>query len=382
MKKHDTGMIVLFFSVILLFSIGSLLKEDVDLSQQENRVLAKRPEVSVENFMSGEFSNDYETYLSEQFLCRNSYIRLHTAAERLLGKREVNGVCYGAKGYLFELQERSEDRIQENIGYLNQFIEAYGRELEDSVSILLVPDKAEVLPEYVPAWFPLAGDPDRISHIYEQCKGAEGIWLMDIYEAHKDCQLFYRTDHHWTGDGSYYAYCQWRTQKRKEYKPLEGMKQEILTDEFFGALESKTNLAWKADSIWQYEPVEEENTPEYRVNYDGKRETASYLERAKLETKDGYGVFFGGNYGKVEINTNVNNGKRLLIIKDSFANALVPYLLDEYEKITMTDLRYYNQPIQALLESSAITEVLIVYSMSEFSKGSLYKLAPYSSSMP
>ena len=372
MKKNDFFIIISFFGIIFLFFVGSILKEDVKLSEQENRVLAQKPEMTCETLLSGAFPKNYETYLSEQFLCRNQLITLHSFAELTFQKKEINNIYYGKNGYLFERQEREKEQIKKNTEYVKCFVDKYQKQVED-VSILLIPDKAEVLTEHLPSYYPFVNDEKQIMQIYESCESANTISIFEIMMQNKDEEpLFYKTDHHWTSYGSYLAYEQWKLEKQEEPKRLDTMKKVLLTENFRGTLESKTNLAFAQDTIWCYEAGETETS--YTICYDETHEANSYLEPDKLKTKDKYSVFFGGNYGKVEINTSVSNGKRLLVIKDSFANAFVPFLLDEYEEIIMIDLRYYNQSMEKLLDESEFTEVLIIYSMNEFSKTDLYKL--------
>jgi hypothetical protein len=273
---------------------------------------------------------------------------------------------------LFERQEREKEQIKKNTEYVKCFADKYQKQVED-VSILLIPDKAEVLTEYLPSHYPFVNDEKQIMQIYESCESANTISIYETLMQHKDEEaVFYKTDHHWTAYGSYLAYAQWKIEKQEEPKRLDTMKKVLLTENFRGTLESKTNFAFVQDEMWCYEIGESKVS--YTICYDETHEANSYLEYDKLETKDKYSVFFGGNYGKVEINTSVSNGKRLLVIKDSFANAFVPFLVDEYEEIIMIDLRYYNQSMEKLLDESEFTEVLIIYSMNEFSKTDLYKL--------
>ena len=114
--------------------------------------------------------------------------------------------------------------------------------------------------------------------------------------------------------------------------------------------------------------------PEVTVTYNGEKHDSIYDE-SKLETKDKYAVLFGGNYGEVTIETEAKNGKCLMILKDSFANSMVPYLLEDYEKIVMIDLRYYRGSLSQDIEEQKVTDLLVLYEMSNFAQDrNLYKL--------
>jgi hypothetical protein len=101
------------------------------------------------------------------------------------------------------------------------------------------------------------------------------------------------------------------------------------------------------------------------VTADGEPLDGFYDEDKLLE-KDKYTYFLGGNYGEVVIETGKNTSRRLLVIKDSFANCFVPFLADDYDAIYMVDLRYYNQNMQGYLNDNGITDVLMLYCVSNF----------------
>ena len=77
-------------------------------------------------------------------------------------------------------------------------------------------------------------------------------------------------------------------------------------------------------------------------------------------------MFFGGNWPMVRITGGAENGRRLLVLKDSYANALLPFAAADYEKIVAVDLRYYLGSLSELMEQEGITDVLVLYSTSAF----------------
>ena len=82
----------------------------------------------------------------------------------------------------------------------------------------------------------------------------------------------------------------------------------------------------------------------------------------KLKENDKYQVFFGGNYPQIDIKTTVNNEKRLLVFKDSYANCFIQFLLPYYEEIIMIDPRYYYGNIDTIINTKSITDVMFLYS--------------------
>ena len=87
-----------------------------------------------------------------------------------------------------------------------------------------------------------------------------------------------------------------------------------------------------------------------------------------LKGKDKYTVFFGGNHSVTDIKTENKTGKTLLIIKDSFAHNLAPFLIKDYDRIIMLDLRYFNKSLKKYLTDNEITDLLVLYSTPDFAE--------------
>ena len=197
--------------------------------------------------------------------------------------------------------------------------------------------------------------------------------------SHKDESIYYHTDHHWTTDGAYIAYEKWSKSKGHHFVDRTELTKRIVSENFRGSLYSKILDADSVyDEIWVYEKKGE--TPaidtQYRVTIDGKKE-GTLFDFTKLSEKDQYKFFLGDNYGQVCIeNTGtVTGGGNLLVIKDSFANTFVPLIVEEFDRTYMLDLRYYNGDVQQYIKEHEITEVLVLYNISNFiSDRNLYKL--------
>ena len=86
-------------------------------------------------------------------------------------------------------------------------------------------------------------------------------------------------------------------------------------------------------------------------------------DRTALEGKDKYAVYLGGNYGEVDIRTNLSNGKTLLVIKDSFAHSFVPLAVNHYERVLMVDLRYFHAALGEYIKENQVTDILVLYNL-------------------
>ena len=111
-----------------------------------------------------------------------------------------------------------------------------------------------------------------------------------------------------------------------------------------------------------------EKLPEAEITCDGQTRDDVY-DMTKKDQKDKYAVYFGGNYGEVDIKIkNPDNDRTLLIVKDSFANSMVPFLMKDYAQIRMIDLRYFKKSVKKYLEENPADEVLVLYEMSSFAQ--------------
>ena len=203
--------------------------------------------------------------------------------------------------------------------------------------------------------------------------------------------LYYRTDHHWTTDGAYLAakrvYREIAARDTVEseegsawnYKlPVLGefpdFSRRILKNDFAGSLVSESGFPVRtADWISVYFP-DEEHKVLYTVNYgDGEGVSASCYDTSKLNTDNPYEVFFGGNHPVIEIETSLASTRSILIVKDSYANAFIPFLIPEYRHLTIVDPRYYYDNIDYLMASGGFQEVLFLYNANTFSQDTSLK---------
>jgi hypothetical protein len=138
-----------------------------------------------------------------------------------------------------------------------------------------------------------------------------------------------------------------------------------VTDEFYGSLYSKGGFRHiNPDSIELYIPKADE---ECKVDYvDENRTSNSIYDMDCLNKKDKYTVFLGGNHSLVKITSNAPNKKKLLVVKDSYANSFIPFLTGHYSEIYVVDLRYYNEDLKDLVNKNKINDILFLYSAGNF----------------
>lgn len=383
MKKLQVIICICFVVFLAGISAAGFLAKDRAFSPNENRYLAEPPKLSWENIRSGEFQEGLEEYLKDQIFGRDQWITVKTAVQRAAGNTDIGGAYVGKDGYDFEKITREDvddELVEQNIKSLAGFFAMAAKRVgADRASLLLVPTSGLVMADKLPKHARLFDQSAYIDRILDAVKDYNVVDVRDELKAHSDEYIYYMTDHHWTTDGAFIAYRKWCESAGMTYTDKDKLEQNVLADDFRGSLYSKILDAGSAyDCIWTYGPIGQglASVSDYQVTVDEKKPGVIY-DVEKLEEKDKYAFFFGGNYGQVHIEGGAHGGegKNLLVIKDSFANAFVPLALGQFDHIYMVDLRYYNGDMESYLEEHGITDVLVLYNISNFiSDKNLYKL--------
>lgn len=370
MKGKNAIITVMVFLVLVgAFTGMSLLKPDKSFSAQERRYLAQRPEFSLKELFSGEFAKKYEEYITDQFVFRDEFIGVKTTTERYTGKKDINGVYLAAQDYLIEVhsdEEIDEEKSANNADRLVAFVENMSSKEEiENVSVMIVPTAVitleNMLPKYATTW-----DQNAFIDGIKARIGSRFIDVRPVLNAHKEEYIYYKTDHHWTTLAAYYAYEHWCKIQGIEALAKEDFTIRRVCEEFYGTVFAKLNYAKSADVIESFEAPEDY---QYQVIYNMGAETTDTLyDAAALETNDPYSYFLKGNNPIVEIDSNVKNGKTLLVIKDSYAHCFVPFLANHYEKIVMIDLRHLKRPVSLIVEQYKVTDILVLYNTIHFAQ--------------
>ena len=366
--RHSLGIIYRLLAIVfILLTVAAvaanIFHKDKEYSSEENRQLAQMPAISWEAVKNGKFMSDFEDYISDQFFMRNQWISLKLTEDRLLGKKESNGVYLGKKGYLMEvLREPDWENTEKNAKSIAEFA---SRHSDIPVYMGIVPNAAYILKDKVPTNAPVRDQQADIQKVYKLCGSqVNDIDLVRTMQDHADEAVYYKTDHHWTSLGAYYGFMQ-IARKMNIADPETEYNIYTVADDFQGTLASKSGYHGSRDKIEIYEA--KNKNPEYVVSYTEEGEkSASVYDSEKLKEKDKYTVFMGGNHARVDISTTVKDGGHLLLFKDSYANCMVQFLLPYYQDIIMIDPRYFYNDIDKIIEDYGITDVLFLYNASTF----------------
>lgn len=321
-RRQSCITVSLFCILIFGFAAASVITPSNEFSENENRVLAQRPVIQAETLRNGTFEADYEEYLTDQFVLRDFWIGWKTFAERLTGKRESKDIYFAQDDYLIEKHTGSftADMAQDNIMTLAQFVQRY----------------------------------------------QEQFGTSRILREHKGEEVYYRTDHHWKTIAAFYVYREWAREQGYDVPEISDYQIRTVTDCFEGTIQSKLGINTAGDTIELFIP---EKQIFYTVQKDNADEEENgFYDYSALDTKDKYAVYFGGNHPFMKIRTESEEERKILVIKDSYANCFIPFMVGEFREIDVLDIRYTNQKLSELIAGGGYTDLLVLYNASGFAE--------------
>nr|WP_302597680.1 DHHW family protein [uncultured Cellulosilyticum sp.] len=362
-KLKNYSFLSLMSLIILAFSVTSLLLPEKQFSNLENRFLQPMPHFTLESFISGTYTTNFEKAMNDQFPLRDNWISLKSRSELLLGKRENNGIIYGANHYLFK---RFDTFNHENLGKNARAIATFTTKHPNTpIYFMLIPDSYTLHSEFLPSHIIKVDQNKCINYIYKYISNTCNINPVNIIPAllrHHDDYIYYRTDHHWTNLGAYLASYNFicTTGNLPLFpNPLENTCKEVTG--FYGTYFNESKfMNIQPDTIKYVEP-------NVSVFIDGKPYPGLYDE-SKWSSSNKYAAFLWGNNG---LTTIINNdlpekGRRLLLIKDSFGNSAAPYLAYNYRQIDIIDLRSITFSLSDYLLEHDFDDILIMYNLTTF----------------
>lgn len=354
-RKIDFITIIACALVVSILSVMFFVLPDRKMSNAENRALMNLPQFSGDKFLSGEYTADLGKYISDQFPARDAFVAIKAYSELALGKGENNGVVYGKNNTLIAKNEKG-DRLQENLSAIKEFENA----IDIPVSLCVLPSSADVFAENLPKSYNTKQDKTLWQNFYSIAKSFN-LTVCDLYNPLCEQNNYYRTDHHYTSFGAYQTYGLLADTIGYTPKTMDYFNCETVSTDFCGtSMRTSAFYLVPKDEITLFRYTDD---TDYIVTADGKQ--TNLYDFSKLKTADQYAVFLGGNHARVDISSTKEKPK-MLVIRDSFADCLAPFLAIHYD-LTLIDLRYYSDNIQQLLSDENFDRVLILECMTEFS---------------
>lgn len=353
---------ILLMICVLILSAAFFMTSKQQFSENENRYLETLPSITWEGIKNGKVTEKINLYLCDHFPFRDFFIGLKSRAEIIAGKGEINSVYIGKDNYLIESYPppANTEQIAQSLRRFAEHEQVSQRELH----LMLVPTAVYIYQDKLPRFAPVNNQMETAEQIYQDSK-IPALDCSQILLSHKDKEpLYYRTDHHWTSYGAYLGYLAFCQKKGIVPSPLEAFEEEIVTRDFRGTVYSKVN-----DYTQKGEPISVFRHPEDRLTvfYKDVNEISHSLYNLDyIEKKDKYSLFLNNLHPLIEItNETADSDRELMLIKDSYANSMVPFLVRHFKTIYVFDTRYYRfGPSGFLEEHQGITDILILYNMS------------------
>ncbi|QMV44289.1 DHHW family protein [Cohnella cholangitidis] len=387
MKLQTKLNLILFLTFIFGFAIVNLLRPHSEAkSNLEQRDIMKQPEFTVDRFFDGEYTREYDNYFADNFAFRTELVQVGTNLKELKGfptEDQMSIVVQGGDNMNAEQGEGSsvtntnsskyiiiKDRAFTAFEYSASAAEMYAdtlnrfrKSVDKKVRVysLLAPTSVEFT-DNASIKKLTDSQKDAFAHVLERLDGAIG--KVDAYSAlenHKEEYVYFRTDHHWTALGAYYAYTKLMEQMGETPVPLDKYQKSDIPD-FLGTAYKQTlspKLKSHPDTLTYYMPFTKYDYMMYTSTNKAVKRNVVDPKYAELSSTF-YAAFLGGDFPWGEITTDKKNGKRIVVVKDSYANAFVPFLLPHFEKVYYLDPRHYKGNLIDFVKEQKITDVLFL----------------------
>ena len=371
-KKNGTAVLcgmgsVLFVAGLIAVSVWGFLTPDRRQSDTENRLLQSLPGLSWQVVADGSYMRELESYLTDQFPERDFIVRCKTYLDLLCGSRQLNGIYLGQDNQLFEPQTVPDAAQVETItGGIHQFCRSHP---DAQKAVAIAPNATLLMKDQLPYGVTQYDQREVLSQLRDKIVGDDAPntrWIdcPAALETVTDTRLYYRTDHHWTTRAAYAVFrdiaAQWEL-------PADTVTYDfaLVTDRFQGTLASSSGITHIYDDIEICMPHGFEGMSV--IEYENENlKTTTFFNTQKLCGANAYEVFLGGNYAKLVIQNAVENNRTLLVLKDSYANCMIPMLAPYFSQIIVIDPRYFNDSVEGCMQDYGVTHVLFLYNLNTF----------------
>ena len=372
-KMTNKTTAVLSLTFISVLGIFTLFSEKLSSSFTEDRALAVAPVVDMESVYNGSITKSFSSYLTDHFAGRRFWVAANTVLQTEVSESIVNGV-YVSDERLLDVgssQKKTED-ISVNADIFNRFYENY----DGAVYFAAIPTSTGIYGDILPSYIVSCSEKQQISDLYDKLdSNIRKIDAYDILKMMKDSYIFYRNDTKWT---SYGAYCVYKTVVQKlgfQSLPYDKFAIEHVTNKFRGNLYNRTlTECTKADilDIFRYKESDDDIVCEC-MNNDGTTYNGSIFDKDKISSSNMYSMYLGDHVSLMKIKTNVNTDKKLLVIKDSYADCFVPFLLQHYSEIAVVSPEDLDKPMSEMIDISEYGQTLFLFGIEDLDRRSALK---------
>ena len=356
-KNYACTAVVLTLTVVLTLLLIFLPKEEY--SENEKRVLSQLPEFSFTNLVEGKYTKELESYISDHFPLRDMFVGINSYMDQLWGRGNQNGVYLLEDGSLVAEPGNGGTvdaaKLERYMNMFNSFSEKMGID----ASLMLVPTPGYMKEHLLPSYHLEYYDEELYKVVENNIGKLNYVDIRQVFENKEG--IYYNTDHHVTGYGSYLMYQEYCRSVGIESVGQFSVKESY--DGFYGTNYSKSGL-WLTEND-KIDLYCSDDDYKYKVTIDDLTKKESYdslFFYDHLDDLDKYPLFLDGNHPVVTIENQSNqNGKKLIIIKDSYAHCFSTMVCREYQTVIMVDLRYYRGAVSQLINDNGINEMLFLF---------------------
>ena len=355
-RKIDIVTAGLFLLVLVLVPLWWLLFPRRTFSESERRYLAEPPKLT--SLKDWAFDDAVETYLADQLPGRDALVGLNAYTVLLSGRQVSQEIWRDREGYLVEAPvEATREQLEKRLARMA----ALGEKTGLNVYVMAVPSTGYVRRGTLPKALADLYHDDRLLQQIADAPGIQAVPLEKTFLRNGQ-SWYYRTDHHWTGEGAYAAYRLFMETAGREALSYDSFYHHTVPG-YVGSTRSRSAL-WltKSDTLTMDEPMDTSVTVTFSDD-DRIYDSLFFLDR--LTEYDWYPLFLDGNH-PITVVENGNapaDAPTLLMVKDSFGNTLAPLLVPAYGKIVLVDPRYYRGSVADLCVEHEVDEILFCYSL-------------------
>ena len=366
-SKITAVLMLAFIGVFMVFSIFGSKKSR---SSEENRELSKRPGISSSSLLDGSFAEQLGLYSADHFPLRSKWLKLNSKLREEIGDGIINGV-YAADDMLLD----ADTSRRASSGSCAAEINRFARDHSGAVYVVAVPTSSGVYRERLPEYLDDYRESQQISDFYDKLnKDIKRIDAYNILKMLNSNYIYYRSDTKWT---SYGAYCVYRTVIQKlGFLPTTFDKYSIrhVTSDFRGNLYNRSLCTSVKPDIMDFyycsggaevlscTGVCKDKTIVSKRIYDEQQLESDYL----------YNAYLGESIPLLRIKTSVNNERKLLVIKDSYADCFIPFLTQHYSEIDVLSPELLDGSASDFVDFDKYEQTLFLFGIENLSDSSIF----------
>ena len=365
-KGEEWLLILLFLAVLFGLFLLFLVLPTKEYSKTENRELQGAPEFTLSGLMDGSFSKKTVAYLKDQFPFKDQFVGLNAAYELAGGRLSSGGVIYGKDGYLLNEQGPLTENERSKLQSYAKVIDLLSSSIPTVVA--LAGNSSQVMTDKLPAILPVSAVNERSALIEETFSGKNYTYinLQKLLFAHRGEEIYYRTDHHWTTLGAFYASSAILEELGGTPLPIDAYRRDIIIDDFKGTAYNRSGMFWLPGENMEY--FRYDGDEDFTLSFCAADGTVLSTSHSLYNISCLLGDYRGTAYDSfvapvstavVKIEKEGENRPVLLVLKDSFAHSALSFLAKDFDIITV-DIRQNADYAYSLIKSGQVDMLLVL----------------------